>query len=246
MSDLGSVLREARIRRRLVMRDVATHVGVSISAVGQWERNEDTPSTDNLLKACTFLKIDAGCALIGKLKEAGSQGPYSDEHIDSQDLAASLDHSATHPTRMEPPFEGAIAQISGRMGGGSTGEVVTIQAGEMQTVEPVAAWWGVPRGFTGLAPDNIAGWPMEGDSMEPTIQRTDVVFIDTRRQSIEPDGIWAVDYGLGRTMKRIKVRKTEGGIRWVLMSDNPRYPPEEYSPEEVTIFGRFLFRVTMF
>lgn len=246
MSDLGTVLREARKRRNLVLRDVAAGVGVSISAVGQWERNDDRPSTENLRRVCALLRIDLGCALVGKLKDAPGSGRDVGEHIDSQDIAARLDQDALNPRRTEPPFSGAIAQISGRMGGGSTGEVITIQAGEMQTIEPVAAWWGIPRAFTGLPSEHIAGWLMEGDSMEPTIQRTDVVFIDTRRQRVEPDGIWAVDYGLGRTLKRIKVKRTDSGTRWVLMSDNPRYEPEEYEPDEVTVFGRFLFRFTVF
>lgn len=250
MSDLGTILRQARKRRDLVLRDVAAALNVSVSAVGQWERNEDSPSTDNLRRVCAFLRIDPGCALMGVMKPAPGMDTYAEEHIDSQDIAASLDRDQLHSTVADLPFEDAVAQISGRMGGGSTGEVITIMAGDMQTVEPVAAWWRIPpnviRSYTNASPNHIAGWLMDGDSMEPTISRSDIVFVDTHRRHIEPDGIWAVDYGLGRTLKRIEVKRHNGNERWTLMSDNPRYSPQDYAPEEVTIFGRYLFRFTMF
>lgn len=172
------------------------------------------------------------------------------EHIDSETIAAGLDYDQSNFNQAEPPFRDAIAQIAGRMGGGSTGEVVTIQAGEMRTVEPVAEWWRVPpsvvRFFSGAPTSRLAAWPMDGDSMEPTIKRTDIVFVDTGRQSIEPDGIWAVDFGRGRTLKRIRIKRTDTGTRWFLTSDNPIYEPEDYAPEEVTIFGRYVFRFTVF
>lgn len=237
------------------MRDVAKAVGVSISAVGQWERNEDTPSTDNLRKVCQFLRIDPGAALIGRVHDlsrprlAAAEG----EHIDSEQVAASLDYDGGAPRQAEPPFEGAVAQITGRMGGGSTGEVVTLNVGEMQTIEPVAAWWSIPGealagfGFRGALPHHIVGWFMDGPSMEPTIQRTDVVFIDTRRREPDSEGIFAVDFGEGRTLKRIRILRTAEGAKFELHSDNAaRFGPLVYAPEEVTIFGRYMFRFTVF
>lgn len=153
-------------------------------------------------------------------------------------------------TEGDKPFPDAVAQMEGRIGGGSTGAVITIEIGDMQTREPVGDWWRIPpsvlRGLARADSAHTVGFAMDGDSMEPTIQRTDIVFVDTGRQNIEPDGIWALDYGLGRTMKRVAVRKTEGGIRYVLKSDNKSYPDEEYAPEEVTIFGRYIGRFSVF
>ncbi|MEP9378424.1 S24 family peptidase [Aquabacter sp. CN5-332] len=250
MKELGRILRAARLRKNMVLREVAQSLKVSTSAVGQWERGEDAPSSDNLLRVCRLLGIDPGQALVGRMREMDHHNLTHDEHIDSMEVAARLDYDEVAPKQSEPPFEDAIAQIAGRMGGGSTGEVVTIQFGEMQTLEPVADWWRVPpgalRSLAGISAHHIAGWVMDGDSMEPTIKRTDVVFIDTRRRSVEADGIWAVDYGQGRTLKRIKVRRTGSNARWILSSDNPLYSSDEFDPDEVTIFGRYLFRFTQF
>jgi hypothetical protein len=148
------------------------------------------------------------------------------------------------------PFPDAIAQMVGRIGGGSTGAVITIDVGEMQSREEVGEWWRIPPAvLRGLARSDIAstvGFAMDGDSMEPTIQRTDIVFIDTKRQKIEPDGIWAVDYGLGRTLKRVWVERADGQIRFILKSDNKAYPDQAFSPDEVTVFGRYVGRFSVF
>lgn len=153
-------------------------------------------------------------------------------------------------TELDRPFPDALPQMRGRIGGGSTGAIITIDVGEMQSREEVAEWWRIPAAvLRGLARADVArtvGFVMDGDSMEPTIQRTDIVFVDTSRQQIEPDGIWAVDYGLGRTLKRVAVERAEGHIRYVLKSDNKMYPDQAFDPDEVTVFGRYVGRFSVF
>lgn len=164
------------------------------------------------------------------------------------------DDSAFDPDRQltedDKPFADALPQMVGRIGGGSTGAIITIEMGEMRSREPVSDWWRIPpavlRGLARSEVQRTIAFAVDGDSMEPTIQRTDIVFIDTGRQKIEPDGIWAVDYGLGRTLKRITVRKVDGELRFTLKSDNKAYPDEEYAESEVTVFGRYIGRFSVF
>lgn len=193
-------------------------------------------------------KIRIKAAHVLKVKE--SELRFSDTHVVPLGDEFEPDPVEKPETEDDKPFPDAIAQMLGNIGGGSTGAVITIDLGEMQTREPVGAWWRIPpmvlRGLARSDPSRTVAFAMDGDSMEPTIQRTDIVFIDTGRQKVEPDGIWALDYGLGRTMKRVLVRKTKDGVRYVLKSDNGSYPDEEYSPEEVTIFGRYIGRFSVF
>lgn len=153
-------------------------------------------------------------------------------------------------TERDRPFADALPLMTGRIGGGSTGAVISYDVGEMQAREEVAGWWHVPgavlRGLARAEPSRTVSFMMGGDSMEPTIQRTDVVFIDTSRQAIEPDGIWALDYGLGRTLKRVAVERSDGTVRYVLKSDNKVYPDQSFAPEEVTVFGRYIGRFSVF
>jgi transcriptional regulator with XRE-family HTH domain len=166
-----------------------------------------------------------------------------------QEFAPDPEHDRP-TTELDRPFPDALPQMSGRIGGGSTGVVITIDIGEMQTREEVGDWWRIPpavlRGLMRADVAKTVGFVMDGDSMEPTIQRTDIVFIDTGRQKIEPDGIWAVDYGLGRTLKRVAVERSDGHIRYVLKSDNKMYPDQAFAPEEVTVFGRYVGRFSVF
>lgn len=226
----------------LDMKEVSVAIGHNHAYLQQFLRR----GVPRELKESTRLKL---AKILGVKEEALRHF----RHISSDEIALSMDHSGESTRLDEPPFEGAVPQSTGWMGGGSTGEVITLHAGEMQVIEPVAAWWKIPDealsgfGFRGVRQKHIVAWPMDGSSMEPTIQRTDIVFIDTRRTNPDPEGIFALDYGEGRTLKRIRVKRDGDDVRLVLVSDNSAlFPPMEYSPDEVKIFGRYLFRFTAF
>lgn len=76
---------------------------------------------------------------------------------------------------------------------------------------------------------NIAALTVEGDSMDPTLKRGDMVVCDSLGWSGE--GIYAVRMGSAGFVKRLT--KAPGKI--VILSDNPMYPPRE-EPEESTDF----------
>lgn len=65
--ELGKVLREARREMGLTQDQVARHLQISRSAVGQWENGED-PSTDNLIRICDRLGIEVQAAIEGRLQ----------------------------------------------------------------------------------------------------------------------------------------------------------------------------------
>lgn len=67
-SNVGNVLRTARKQRGYVQRQVAEVAGVSVAAVGQWERGDNDISMENLRQVCRFLGIDAVAANAGELR----------------------------------------------------------------------------------------------------------------------------------------------------------------------------------
>ena len=82
--------------------------------------------------------------------------------------------------------------------------------------------------------DKIAALTVDGDSMYPTLHRGDMVVCDSCGWSGE--GIYAVRMAGAGFVKRIT--KRPGKI--VIISDNPKYPPQE-EPEEsqdIEIIGR--------
>jgi phage repressor protein C with HTH and peptisase S24 domain len=56
--ELGQALRGARVAKGLKVKDVAEHVGLSASAVSQWEAGTTEPGFQNLVKASEFLGLD--------------------------------------------------------------------------------------------------------------------------------------------------------------------------------------------
>lgn len=68
-----------------------------------------------------------------------------------------------------------------------------------------------------------------GHSMEPTLYEGDTVLVDGSRRDLQDDGIYVFRIDHGMVVKRVE-RHIGGKI--LIMSDNPRYQPYCYEPEE--------------
>lgn len=75
-------------------------------------------------------------------------------------------------------------------------------------------------------PGNLALLEAFGDSMEPTIADGDVIMIDVVVDDLVSGRIYVVDLSGELLVKRIQ-RRVNGSL--LVLSDNPRYPPEEVS-----------------
>ncbi len=76
---------------------------------------------------------------------------------------------------------------------------------------------------------------VDGESMEPTLQDSSIVFIDRTQTNIKKDGIYVASTNAGLFIKRIRQR-VDGMIE--LISDNKNYSPEYILSEEIKIIGR--------
>lgn len=247
MEEMGDRLKEARANAGYPSaRAAASKKGWKISTYSAHENGQNKFGPDEARRYAKAFKTTAGWLLTAE----GQVSPREQTRV-PPGLEFAPDADGDTPiTELDRPFPDAIAQMVGRIGGGSTGAVITIDVGEMQSREEVGEWWRIPptilRGIAKADVNKTVGFAMDGDSMEPTIQRTDIVFIDAGRQKIEPDGIWAVDYGLGRTLKRVSVERIDGQTRYILKSDNKAYPDQVFDPDEVTVFGRYVGRFSVF
>jgi phage repressor protein C with HTH and peptisase S24 domain len=95
-------------------------------------------------------------------------------------------------------------------------------------------------GYLARYGENVAALPVDGDSMEPTLHRGDMVVCDSCGWSGE--GIYAVRMGGSGFVKRIT--KRPGKV--VVLSDNPKYPPQEEpeGSEDFAIIGRVHCAIT--
>ena len=93
----------------------------------------------------------------------------------------------------------------------------------------------------GLNPNNLSVVTAKGDSMEPTVRDGDILLVDQMVDRISTDGIYLIERENDLYCKRLQ-RSFDGGV--TIMSDNPRYSPQQLSPESANslhITGRVVW-----
>ncbi len=104
--------------------------------------------------------------------------------------------------------------------------------------ERVAFDLGYVRSFTRTAPEMLRIAAGVGDSMHPTLNSADLVWIDTTQRTLnQADRIWAVSINGAAAIKRLRPVK-EGRI--LVVSDNPSVDNYEVDPGELRIGGRVI------
>lgn len=107
--------------------------------------------------------------------------------------------------------------------------------------EPVVFDLAYIRAFTRTEPSRLRLARGVGDSMWPTLQSYDQVWIDSTQTRLnQSDRIWAVSINGGAAIKRL--RPVKGGARILVISDNPGPGHENYEvdADEVVIGGRVI------
>jgi phage repressor protein C with HTH and peptisase S24 domain len=120
------------------------------------------------------------------------------------------------------------ADIRASAGGGAYGFDEKIQ-------ESIRIDKKIMQNMVGLGNTDLEAIHVHGESMEPTLQDTSIVFLDRTQTDISKDGIFIASTTTGLFIKRVRQR-ADGMVE--LISDNKLYTPELISPEEVTIVGK--------
>lgn len=151
-------------------------------------------------------------------------------------------------------FRGQIPEIdlTAGLGGGGVATVKSTanRHGITFSKETIRDHWRLPDWVLGrmhARSEHIAAFPVQGDSMEPTLNDGDVVFVDTRHRQPSPDGIYALadEFG-GVIVKRLEVTSRPGDdiVNVSIISDNPRHRTRDLTLPEIYIIGRYVGRFT--
>ncbi len=84
---------------------------------------------------------------------------------------------------------------------------------------------------------NIDAINVIGDSMEPTLNSNNIIFIDKTKRDVSRDGIYAFTTNHGLFVKRIQ-RRVDGQID--VISDNKDYPIQILEKQDVNIVGKVI------
>ncbi len=82
---------------------------------------------------------------------------------------------------------------------------------------------------------NIEAINVTGDSMEPTLNNGNIIFIDKTKGDASKDGIYAFINENGLFVKRIQ-KRVDGALD--IISDNKEYPIQIANKKDITILGK--------
>lgn len=82
---------------------------------------------------------------------------------------------------------------------------------------------------------NIEAINVTGDSMEPTLNNGNIIFIDKTKKIVNKDGIYAFINENGLFVKRIQ-RRVDGGLD--VISDNKEYPMQIVNKDGINVLGK--------
>lgn len=82
---------------------------------------------------------------------------------------------------------------------------------------------------------NIEAINVTGDSMEPTLNNGNIIFIDKTKTDVNKDGIYAFINENGLFVKRIQ-RRVDGGLD--VISDNKEYPIQVVQKNGIDVLGK--------
>lgn len=125
---------------------------------------------------------------------------------------------------------------------------ISLAMGDGAVVEDFPATQLVPfnlgfiRGVTRASTDDLLVMTGHGESMEPTLLRSDLLMIDTsQRQPVLSDQIWAFHYAGGGMIKRLRRVRDGGEDRFLIVSDNPLVPSQSAEIEDVHVIGKLVW-----
>lgn len=107
--------------------------------------------------------------------------------------------------------------------------------------EKTCGHWRLPiaefKSITSSNPENLRMLRVQGDSMQPTINEGDWVWVDTSNNYIGSDGMYLIRMATGLAVKRLQ----SGLSNVVIKSDNPTYSDITADVGEVKIIGKVVY-----
>ncbi|MFQ1023231.1 XRE family transcriptional regulator [Avibacterium paragallinarum] len=198
MTTLGKRIERVMIERGMSREKLASALGISTMAVGNLI-NDKTKKPRNLVEIADVLEVDP------KWLMNGSQADNSTSQTIGVNLLANRasDFQIEHLTNIE------ASAGYGVVGGDTYNAVELIQFSEEQYTML----------FSNTRAEFIKIINVRGDSMSPTFESGDLLYIDTRVNHYDGDGIYVFIYSGYRHVKRLQM----AGSKLLVLSDNPAY-----------------------
>lgn len=240
MSKIIEKIKSRRRELRLSQQQLADRLGWRQSRIGNYEAGVRDIGTDDLRSIAEALEMTFDELVSGN---------YASTNIGNQTISGSsvnittanqINHGTGLITQPEQAESHAhrIDYLDVRVAAGLTGFE------NSDYPEIISSLYLTDEGMAQLvgkkSSDGICLVNVPTDSMEPTIRKGDIVFLDTKVNAYSGDGIYAFAIDGALFIKRIQ-KMIGGGYR--MISDNEIYPPEQISDdvcENAKFIGRFI------
>lgn len=209
---IQQVMQEKQIRQI----DLATATGKSKAAASKWLTGENIPKADSLRRIAELLGVSEEWLLTGNYSHAPN---YMNVAVFDDETPLDLDE-------VEIAF---YKNMRLACGNGSVVEIGQNDRGAMRVPRKLIDKLGIYR-------DKAFSAPTEDDSMKPTINDGDIVYVDENRNYIKDGKIFAIEHGDLFRCKRL-YKMPGGGVR--IVSDNKDEYPEEILTKEQMEEQRF-------
>lgn len=222
---------------------LAEALDVSRATINRLANDHDQLKRDRAEKMAPLLETTVEALMLNHPPKVYLMASFDPDDQDEHEV-----ETRTEPNTKDIP---EIDLVAGLGGGGMSIVENTSQNGITFHKEAVRDHWRLPDWMLmrmGVRAPHVAAFPSRGDSMTPTIEDGDVVFVDTRHRVPSPPGIYALadEFG-GVVVKRLEVtsRPGEETITVQISSDNPRHTTRELTLDEIQIVGRYIGRFTI-
>lgn len=233
---MANRIREIRKKQDITLEELAELTGISYTHLSRIEGGKRGLSLENVIRIAKALSVDPV--------------EVSDEFDHEQLLQADGMAPASKPESRDDEIP-EIDLIAGLGGGGMAALEVSTSNGITFSREVVRDHWRLPEWMLyrmNARAHHIAAFPVKGDSMRPTINDGDVVFVDTRHRVPSPPGIYALadEFG-GVVVKRLEVTSRPGDevVTVRISSDNTLHRERELTLSEIQIIGLYVGRFTI-
>lgn len=250
METMGERLRSARVKAGYGSgSEAARKLGMSPSTYLAHENGQNDFDIEQARIYGKKFSADPFWLITGEKNVRPLIDSFAPEDGDEAPIEEQLSMGTETGVRGLPADASAQLDITGGLGAGGLSiisEGVPGRRGMTFAADQVRDYWRLPPAILGalnLNAHDIAIIPVQGDSMHPTLNEGDVVFIDTRHRWPSPSGLYAVlDEIGGVVVKRLEVSSPPGSEEQTVsvISDNPRHSPKEWRAEDVQIIGRVL------
>lgn len=200
------------LKRSGSVADLARRIGVSDNAIYKWLSGRGQPSVVNLVALAKASKVSIEWLATGHEDPAAQRG-------------------SRRPTNDNDEFA-YVARYDARVGAGA------IPLRSEQIVDYLAFKTEWVRARLNTDPRNLLLIEALGDSMNPTLDDSDLLLVDFAEPHFRHDGVYVLRRENDLEVRRLQ-RRPDGTLN--VICDNTAYPPSVVATDSIHIIGRVIW-----